>query len=906
MTSVSDIEVREGFSRELEPSGTIATPVTTSAAADLAHAAVAVIALALVAALLTAWAADASGVLELSIILFAFIGVGTGILQLSRTSVGLGFVVTGLGLGVVMSVLTPTLLLEVHGWTLARPIMGLWILVTSVLHIEGLRRHGPALTSELRRALAVRSLSADHRRTFLLVTSLSVIGLDLALVGALSHRHLDPNLHGLPGSIGPLWIVGLAVLLAAFALAWMRDSRMIALPALLITAVLAGTAPVVYDVARYSWTQKHIGVTQLILLRGHLSPGVDIYQSWPGFFAGFAWFCKVSGATHLEEVARWWPLAVNVCVVIVIRYLARRLGLSPQRAWVAAILVIAGNTVGQDYFSPQSMAFLTGLIAVAMVVRSGGAPRGARWHEWIAFFGLDAVMAVSHQLTPFVIVGVLVCFAIFRLTVSRWVGIVPLVLAGTWAAFHWSAVKKYFKVGDIGNITGNLTTPSAVQHYHYTAWAHVSLASEIAAPVFVGLLALGALLTRRDRLSWALAVSAASMGGLLVVVHYGNEDLLRMTLFAVPWLAILGAYGRWTTKPVSRPIAWAAMARRTSVAIVVAAAVASYVVGDLGSDYISSVRSGDLSAVQYFEETAPPRSILVTFGKGAYLPEDDSPRYLTLKYYAFQVNARYSTEEQAKALTNYLVYSSQSIFQTKHVRPQFYAIFAEQEIAQAQYDGISAPSEFKAVAKMLESQPGWRVVYRTRTALLLKLTVAPHHPPVPKPKNYQPLQLPPSAAARAAPPPQRPIQAPSAASTTTTSPTACTAADLQVVTTTDRATYAAGDTVTITSKLTDVVACNFQPLSAQPSGCPTSVTVVDGNGNQAFPAPGQGEVCSTPDGGLLDPGATRVLTTVWDTSSASLAPGTSAQYEGVGSWMWSGSGGVVTQSASSSPFTVTG
>lgn len=905
VTNIREREVRERTALDLTAPET-GPPPAIPAPEDLAHAAAGVAGLALVATILACWATDAAAGLETAVILFAFFGLGTAILQLSRVSIGLGYLVTGLGLGVAISVLTPTVLLEAHRWSLARPVMGLCILVAAVLHVEGLRRHGPALTRGVRLVVTQRSDTASGPSTVPAITGLSVVGVDLAALGALTHRHLDPNLHGLSGSIGPLWIVGLAILVVAFVGAWAHNSRVIALPALLITAVLAGTPAVVYDVARYSWTQKHIGITQLILLRGHLSPHIDIYQSWPGFFAAFAWFCKVSGATHLEAVARWWPLAVNVGTVVVIRYLARRLGLSPQTSWLAAILVMAGNTVGQDYFSPQSMAFLCALIAVATVVRPEGQQRRAPWFEWVTFVGLAAVMAVSHQLTPFVIGGVLVVFAVFRLTVSRLVAIVPLALAGTWATLHWSAVKKYFKVGDVGNVGANLATPSAAQHYHYTTWAHVSLGSEIAAPVFVGLLAVAALLTRRDRLSWALATCAASMGGLLVVVHYGNEDLLRMTLFAVPWLAILAAHGKWGQSAIPRRITRRVVASRMSLVILVPATVAAYVLGDLGADYISAVRSTDLSAVQYFEHTAPRGSILVTFGKAAYLPTDDSPRYPALKYYSFQVDARYSTQEQVRALTNYLIYSSQAILQTKHIHPHFYAIFAEQEVAQARYDGLATPVEFKRVASTLASEPDWRVIYRTRTAVLLQLTVPQHHRRVSRPPNYQPVQLPPPAAARTAPPPSRAVPSPRPTPTTTLPPAACTAADLDIVTTRDPSSYsyAAGQAVRITSRLTDVVTCNFQPVAIEPSGCPTNVTVVDGNGSQVYPAAGQGEVCSSPGGGLLEPGAALMVSIVWDTSSDASGPGGSSQYQGLGAWTWMGPGGPVTNSAASSPFAV--
>ena len=87
--------------------------------------------------------------------------------------------------------------------------------------------------------------------------------------------------------------------------------------------------------------------------------------------------------------------------------------------------------------------------------------------------------------------------------------------------------------------------------------------------------------------------------------------------------------------------------------------------------------------------------------------------------------------------------------------------------------------------------------------------------------------------------------------------TTCTAADLALTTVTDKSAYADGGAVTVTSTIRDVVACDFAPVAAGAYGCPATITMVDGSGNQVWPATGQGEQCSALKSETMQPGATR-------------------------------------------------
>jgi hypothetical protein len=119
------------------------------------------------------------------------------------------------------------------------------------------------------------------------------------------------------------------------------------------------------------------------------------------------------------------------------------LGLNRNRSWVAGLLFILGNTIGQDYYSPQSIA-LVGFLAMSLIAFR--APRSSdkpTFVEWFVFTLLALALAVTHQLTPFVAAGEFLIAAMFGLAKSRLMPVIALIPAGVWSLFHLTTVKKY-------------------------------------------------------------------------------------------------------------------------------------------------------------------------------------------------------------------------------------------------------------------------------------------------------------------------------------------------------------------------------------------------------------------------------------------------------------------------------
>lgn len=111
----------------------------------------------------------------------------------------------------------------------------------------------------------------------------------------------------------------------------------------------------------------------------------------------------------------------------------------------------------------------------------------------------------------------------------------------------------------------------------------------------------------------------------------------------------------------------------------------------------------------------------------------------------------------------------------------------------------------------------------------------------------------------------------------------------------------------VTTVLHDLTACVWQPVTVSGYPCPDTIAVVDADGRQVWPAPGQGEQCSTPATEVLTPGQTLSLSAAWNNQVPSGGGTTAAppgRYAAVGTWSWATVGGQPDQASQSEPFSL--
>ncbi len=181
-------------------------------------------------------------------------------------------------------------------------------------------------------------------------------------------------------------IAGLLLMVGAFvAMLTRRRPAVLVLVLMLIAVVfcLDGVTALLEPLPRFATAYQVAGFVDYVRLHGGVDPGLTAYFSWPGFFALIALVTQAAGVHSLLPLLTWWPVVVDLLILVPFLLLTNALRMSWQARWLAALLLCLGNWVGQDYFSPQSFNYLLYLVFVTILLtwfsgqRRACAPQGS-------------------------------------------------------------------------------------------------------------------------------------------------------------------------------------------------------------------------------------------------------------------------------------------------------------------------------------------------------------------------------------------------------------------------------------------------------------------------------------------------------------------------------------------------
>jgi hypothetical protein len=352
-----------------------------------------------------------------------------------------------------------------------------------------------------------------------------------------------------------------------------------------------GMPSVVEPAARFGTAWTTAGFVDAIVANNGVSPtGLDTRFWWPAFFAQWAWFREAAGVDQLDTILRWFPPVVVAVWATGIYALARSMLGGTRAPWVAAWLFVGLNWIEQDYFSPQAQAivllltaltFALGPLATRRVDAAGvpgwpaphpGATRLPLLRRWLVaartppnrpalpprqllliYFSMTVcvlAVIVEHQLTPVALLGQLTLLAI----VGRFRGRAVVLVGLTVFVLFLFVANRDWWTGNLGILIGTGDAGAAVQQ-----GVADRLAGD-AGQVFVKQLrvvlagftyllgALGMLVywrRRRDLVPFGLAVIPMAMA----IQGYGSEAFLRIVLYGLPILVILGTDAlRWLAR----------------------------------------------------------------------------------------------------------------------------------------------------------------------------------------------------------------------------------------------------------------------------------------------------------------------------------------------------------------------
>lgn len=309
-------------------------------------------------------------------------------------------------------------------------------------------------------------------------------------------------------------------------------------------ALVHGTPAVLYGTVRYAWSYKHLGVVDYILRTGQIDTGIavnPIYHNWPGLFAGSAWIADLAGVDSASSMALWAPLGFNLVLLVVLRYLFQSLTGNATVVRLALLIYFTMTWVGQDYFSPQAVGNILYIAVVGFVLRNrrGGVMRT------LVFTLMVAAMAVSHQITLVIFLLAIIALVALRQTDGWYLPVIATGVVVTWAL----TVAGDYTTTHLGELISGFGQPLSNAEATFSKSDGAGTAQRVVAwgdrfTVFAGgaLAVIGVWRSRKSgTLQWAAVILMLVPGSVLVAMSFGGEALLRVFLFAAPFIAFLAA-----------------------------------------------------------------------------------------------------------------------------------------------------------------------------------------------------------------------------------------------------------------------------------------------------------------------------------------------------------------------------
>lgn len=486
-----------------------------------------------------------------------------------------------------------------------------------------------------------RARSTPPLRSFMLTLARCALPLAALAIGLLSlttARESATGQYGLIQALPPLYFVSLCVLAISFILAW-RSPRP-RFPELVVgvisLVVLLQSAPSIIDSEpRFASAWLTAGFTDFVAHTGRVLPGIDARFNWPSFFTGMASLDRAGGLPNAILLLRWWPVFINLLYLPPLYLVAKLILRDEKKAMLAIWLFPFANWVGQDYYSPQSVAYLLYLVLLCVVLGPYGANRKAMLHlarkkaggshrqqhmdDWhpqtrahaitllLVMLALCAAMDTGHQLTPFFAVAIVAVLVFFgRTRLLTW-PFVMLLLAAGWVCYgattFWAGhFREVF--GGLSSVGGNYAVD--LRLHGNAAHSQVNDVRLLVVGIIYALAVIGFFVGRKVRTDRSAA--AVMMITPLVTIagqSYGGEAGLRAFLFSLPGALCLVTVALTSAGPAVRLILTGALT---------ATLIPAFLIARWGNEIFERVLPGEISAMTALYRIAPPGSDMMSLG----------------------------------------------------------------------------------------------------------------------------------------------------------------------------------------------------------------------------------------------------------------------------------------------------
>lgn len=533
--------------------------------------------------------------------------------------------------------------------------------------------------------------------------ALAALPLCATLLWVVSLKHIDlrsMNDLGLISVLPSLIFVAVGLLTAGFCLALCQrrfSVPLLLLHLLILLFMLYGIAPVVEGLPRTPIAWKLVGIMDFVMQTGTVDPSVDAFHNWPGFFILVAFVTELLGFQSPLALATWAPVFLNLLYLGPLVLIFRAGTNNKRLVWLALWFFYLTNWIGQDYLAPQGFNYFFYLVILgillqwfkttpvqpdlfykswlripvaANLITKAGSYFGRNnvpdqpSHPWQRV-GLIAIVIVifvvivpSHQLTPFATLAAVTALIIFHRLTPRGLPVVMIVVIGLWISYM---AVSYFSghldhvtspVGAIGeNVSENLTERFRGSPEHlFIIRMRVVMTLCLWTLAFLG----GIRRQRNGRLDLTFALLAIVPFSLIALQAYGGELLLRIYLFALPYMAFFSAalfYPVLTTRTSWRTV--------TAIGLVSLVLSIGFFFTRYGNERMDYFTAGEVDAVHYLYSIAEPGSQLLA-GTGT-LPwrfqDYKSYKYVTVERVVRNADLEelVNTMKDKKYLASYLI-----------------------------------------------------------------------------------------------------------------------------------------------------------------------------------------------------------------------------------------------------------
>ncbi|WP_128379380.1 glycosyltransferase [Streptomyces cavernae] len=522
------------------------------------------------------------------------------------------------------------------------------------------------------------------------------------------------------------WIA-LALLTLSFCMAlYDRRTKNVWLAAhvLGLIAVLHATPTLLYATLRYAWAWKHVAVVDAVLRHDGVPETTGrfaVYDAWPGFFELNALFLRATGMDSVLGYAAWAPPVSNALLVLPLLLLYRSVVRDRRLVWGAVWIYFSCAWIGQDYFAPQTFAFLLFVTVIALVLRqlpSSVFPPSARprWGAWrrgplLAVLIMEIAIACSHPLTPLMLISALLALSIPRRNRRVTLPVLAGAVAAT-AAWDATVARPYLEI-HLNSLMESLLNPSsnvasgglaalgtAAPGQVLLAWIDRGLTAGVV------LLAVMALWRRPSTRRTGMPLLLIAPLAVLVANNYGGEMIFRVYLFALPAAAFLisALLFERDTRRLRAPLV---------VYPLLLCMLGGLAFGYYGKESVNSFTREEVAAARYVTDHAPRGARILT------LTTDVAGIDMSYDRHS-RVSLAYQHIRDRKHLVGDPLATVEAFVAEATAKRPAYIVLTRAQHALTYLTGVLPADTQSRVEKVLSESPEFTVVYHNRDAVVFR------------------------------------------------------------------------------------------------------------------------------------------------------------------------------------------